>query len=153
MNVTDTPQTDTTQTEGAGPVVVAVTNHAALPEAALYVSALGCAKPVTVGASLAEDAAWKANGVRVAGRTTSSRQAVAALTRYLAEGKFLHANTDALTAQVLELRTSPGVDGPRIRSTGRMDAVKAAVWAVQDASVRGRRKQVIPSRFATRRAG
>jgi hypothetical protein len=27
----------------------------------------------------------------------------------------------------------PGVDGPRIRSTGRADAIKAACWSVERA--------------------
>jgi hypothetical protein len=35
-----------------------------------------------------------------------------------------------LAEQVLSVRTVPGADGPRVRSVGRMDAVKAAVFAV-----------------------
>jgi len=51
---------------------------------------------------------------------------------------------------VLALRTSDSVDGPRIRSVSRLDAVKACMWATQEASVRVTRTTV-PTRF--KRAG
>jgi hypothetical protein len=35
-----------------------------------------------------------------------------------------------LADQVLSARTVPGADGPRMASTGRADAIKAAGWAV-----------------------
>ena len=128
-------------------IVVAVTDHHDVPAAAEYVATLGQRRPATVGASIADDAAWKDNRVRIEKRSETIRTAVGDLVRFLKEGKFRHNDNPLLTTQVLELRTSPGIDGPRVRSTGRMDAVKAAMWAVQDASVRVRRRAVVPSRY------
>jgi hypothetical protein len=128
-------------------VIVAVTDHPDVPAAAGYVAGLGQRRPIAAGASIADHAAWKDAKVRTEKRTGTTRAAVGDLTRYLAEGKFRHTDNPALTGQVLELRTSPGVDGPRVRSTGRMDAVKAAMWAIHDASLRTRRRATVPSRY------
>jgi hypothetical protein len=51
------------------------------------------------------------------------------LDRLLADGVLAHDGGAELTVQVLDLRTSPGVDGPRVRSTTPADAVKAATRA------------------------
>jgi phage terminase large subunit-like protein len=130
-----------------GRVVVAVTDHPDVPAAAHYIADLGQRRPVTAGASIADHAAWKDAKVRTAKRSETTRTAVGDLKRYLAEDKFRHTDTTVLNDQVTELRTSPGIDGPRIRSTGRMDAVKAAMWAIHDASTNRRRRATIPSRY------
>lgn len=131
-----------------GPVVVRVTDHPDLPSAAAYVASRAPRRPVLVGTSLAEHSAWREHRLRVAKVGNATRASVAELTRFLAEGKFLHDGSATLTDQVVQLRTSPGVDGPRIRSTGRADAIKAATWAVQEASVARPAGMTLPSRFA-----
>lgn len=41
----------------------------------------------------------------------------------------MHDGSQVLTDQVLGLRTVPGAEGIRIRSQGRLHAVKRVVWA------------------------
>jgi hypothetical protein len=117
-----------------GPVVVAVTDYPDLPSAVAALAAWKRRRPVLVGASLTDHAAWKAHGVRVTKVSDSTRSQVGDLIRYLAERGFRHDGDRALTEQVLALRVSPGTDGPRIRSTERADAIKAAMWAVTEAA-------------------
>lgn len=134
-----------------GPIIIHVTDHPDLPAAAAHVARLSCRRPVLVGASLAEHATWKTNRIRITKKADTIRTAVGAIMRFLAESKFHHTDTPTLTDQILELRTSPGIDGPRIRSTGRADAIKSAVWAIQDASTIRRTKAALPSRFTVNR--
>ncbi|MGV8967200.1 MAG: hypothetical protein ACOH2F_13065 [Cellulomonas sp.] len=131
---------------GNGKVVVSVADLPDLPAAAAYIAALGHRKPALVGQTLADNAAWRRANVRVSGVGTASRTSVGELMRALQADTLRHDRTPLLTEQVLAVRTSRGVDGPRIRSTGRLDAVKAAMWAVQEASVKVTR-YVGPSRF------
>lgn len=131
-----------------GPVLVRVTDHPDLDAAAAYAATLTLRRPVLVGASLAEHESWKRNKVRVTKAQGTTRAAVGELMRSLAgeSARFVHDGGELLSEQVLALRTSPGADGPRIRSTGRADAVKALVWAVGEAAAI-RRGVVVPSRF------
>lgn len=110
-------------------VVVSVSSHDDLGLAAAEVSGLGVRRPVLVGASLAEDPVWAQLGVRVVGQSGHVRTVVADLDRLLADDVLRHDGGEVLSGQVLALRTSPGVDGPRVRSTDPANAVKAVVWA------------------------
>ena len=114
----------------AGRVVVSVTDHADLREAVAAVRASGFRRTATVGASLLEDPAM--TGVRARAGQGRTGNAVAELGRLVAEDVLSHDGGAHLTGQVLAARTLPGPDGPRMVSTGRADAVKAAVWAVAD---------------------
>lgn len=118
-----------------GRAVVSVSSHDDLAQAAEAVAATGRREAV-VGASLADNPAWQASGVRVGTQTGSLRAAVTDLDRLLTDGVWRHDGGQVLTEQVLGLRTSPGVDGPRVRSTDPANAVKAAVWAVSAARAR-----------------
>lgn len=112
-----------------GRAVVAVSSHTDLAAAKAAVVASGFVGKVTVGSSLATDPAL--SGLRVdkgEGRVVASAQA---LQRLVADDTLRHDGGEHLTGQVLALRTMPGTDGPRLVSTGRGDAVKAALWAVQ----------------------
>ena len=131
-----------------GSVLVHVAEHATLDGAAAYISALTLKRPVQVGTSLLQHPAWRANRVRVTGVASATRTQVGDLMRLLREGTLRHTGADELTRQVTELRTTPGVDGPRIRSTERADAIKAATWAAAEAATVVRRKVVVPSRYA-----
>jgi len=116
------------RTDG-GRVVVSVTDHPDLASARADLDESGFAGTTMVGSSLATDPALR--GLTVAkgeGRVLATAQALA---RLLAEDALRHDGGDHLTGQVLALRTMPGSDGPRLVSSGRADAVKAAVWAVQ----------------------
>jgi phage terminase large subunit-like protein len=122
-------------------VVVALSTHDDVAAAAAAVSASKFGRTVTVGASIASDPAWKAAGVRTTPGKGTVRGAVDDLERLLSEGVLAHDGDPELTRQVLALRTSPGVDGPRVRSTTAADAVKAATWAALAA--RGTRRSSV----------
>lgn len=112
-------------------LVVSVVPVPDVASAAAEIVAAGFRRAALVGASLVDDPGW-------AGLTTTStagavRTSVADLARLLGEDVVRHDGGEHLTHQLLALRTSPGVDGPRVRSTGRADAVKAATWALQEA--------------------
>jgi hypothetical protein len=62
--------------------------------------------------------------------SSTTRQAVTELRRFIDDNALAHDNNAELTAQVLALRTVPGVDGPRVTSTNRTDAIKCAAWVV-----------------------
>jgi hypothetical protein len=130
----------------SGPVVVAVEDHPDLTTAVAQIASWGYRKPVLVGSSLADHEAWKTNKLRVTKMAEATRTSVGDLLRNLAEHRFRHTGSALLSEQVLGLRVSPGTDGPRIRSTGRLDAVKVLGWAVDEAAL-VKRGMVIPSRF------
>jgi hypothetical protein len=123
-----------------GRALVAVTDAPDVSAAAALVAGYRCRKRPTVGASIAEDPAWKGKATPA---KLAVRAAVADLSGLLRDDAVRHDGGDALSGQVLALRTSPGADGPRIRSTGRADAVKAAVWAAQAARAAARRAVVL----------
>jgi len=130
-----------------GRAVVRVEDFPNLDAAAAAVATYGCARRVVVGASLADHDAWATNGVRVAKRQGTTRVAVGDLQRALANDEIRHDRGAHLAGQVTELRITPSADGPRIRSTGRADALKAAVWAAADAPTERAATVVVPSRF------
>lgn len=124
-------------------VAVAVTDVPDVAAAAALVAALGCRKRPTVGSSMADDPVWKG---RATSATSAVRTAVADFSGLLRDDVLRHDGGEALTGQVLALRTSPGADGPRMRSTGRADAVKAAVWAVEATRTSLGRPRIITAR-------
>jgi hypothetical protein len=116
--------------------VVTATDHADLAAAVTALRASRFRGKVVVGASLSDDPVLK----RIPRTPTTARTAAAAieLGRLVAEGQLLHDGGEHLTTQVLEVRTAPGSDGPRLVSKGRADAVKAAAWAAAAARSRSR---------------
>ena len=72
-------------------------------------------------------------GVTVEAQSGSVRQVAAELAQAIKESSFRHGRSGALTEQVLAMRVADGVDGVRVVSKERADAVKAAVWAVKAA--------------------
>lgn len=114
-----------------GRTVVRVTGHSDVAEAVSAVVASGWATraQILVGESIADDPAWKAEGIRVTSQKGTIRTVVSDLVRLLSERALAHDGSPILAEQVLGLRTSPGVDGVRVRSTAPAEAVKAAVWA------------------------
>ncbi|MCM0618769.1 HNH endonuclease [Nocardioides bruguierae] len=117
----------------AGVVSVGVADFADLGTALAAVRASGFRGRVTCGSSLLEDPAVRTSRVRTRPGEGRVISAVQELQRLLAEDVVRHDGGEHLAGQLVELRTAPGVDGPRVVSTGRADAVKAAVWAIRDA--------------------
>jgi hypothetical protein len=108
--------------------VVSVRGYPDLASAIDAVKASGHRGRLTVGASLLGDPALRGVTARKGeGRVLA---AVQELQRLISEDVVRHDGGDHLTGQVLDLRTLPSVDGPRMSSQGRADAVKAAVWAI-----------------------
>jgi hypothetical protein len=109
-----------------GRVCVGVDLFPSLSEA---VAAVGVVTWLVVGKSLAEDPQLTDLNPEPVGGTT--RQAVAYLRQVANDGLLRHDGSPGLSTQVLGLRVLPSADGPRIRTAGRADAVKAAAWAVE----------------------
>ena len=109
-----------------GRVAVAVTDHPNLAAVAQELEAFR--GRVLVGESIAKDPAL--TRIRTKPMRATTRASAADLMRLLAEDAIRHDGGQHLAGQVLSLRTVPGVDGPRLRSNGRADAVKAACWAI-----------------------
>lgn len=116
-----------------GGVVVSVSDRADVPTAAALVESLGCRGRVLVGSSLAEHPAWDELGVSVESVSGSVRQVAAEFAQAIKESSFMHGRSGVLTEQVLSMRVADGVDGVRVVSKDRADAVKAAMWAVRAA--------------------
>jgi hypothetical protein len=111
-------------------VLVRVSDHRTVAEAAR--SALSASAPVLlVGKSLASDPAFATSTIEPTGSTT--KQAITQLRQYVDDDVLRHDGSTVLTSQALALRTLPGADGPRVRSTGRADALKAASWCLDRA--------------------
>ena len=72
-------------------------------------------------------------GVAVESESMSVREAVTEFAQAIKESRFHHGRSGVLTEQVLAMRVADGVDGVRVVSKARADAVKAAVWAVRAA--------------------
>jgi hypothetical protein len=122
-----------------GRAVVSVTTYRDVADAAEAVDLAGVRRPVLAGASLCLDPAWKAAGVRTEPQKGTVRRAVEDLGGLLRDGVLAHDGGAELAAQVLALRVSPGVDGPRLQSTAPAGGVKAAVWAALAARKKTRR--------------
>ncbi|HKX46753.1 MAG TPA: HNH endonuclease [Planctomycetota bacterium] len=127
----------------AGRAVVAVSAYDSVAGAARAVREAGYTRAVLAGSSIAGDPAWKAEAVKVEAHKGTVRGAVEDLSRLLTDDALRHNGGPDLSAQVLELRTSPGVDGPRVRTTSAADGVKAAVWAALAARVKVRHRVVV----------
>jgi len=111
-------------------VVVSVADHPDVPTAAAAVAATGCRGQVLVGSSLATHVAWDEAGLMVESRSGSVRQVAAEFAQAIKESSFRHGRSGLLTEQALAMRVADGVDGVRVVSKERADAVKAAMWAV-----------------------
>jgi hypothetical protein len=109
---------------GVGVSVVLVESTADAAELLLALS--GSLMTILVGKSLAADPAFVDLVVTPVGST--SHQAVSELRRLVDDDVLRHDSSPDLAEQVLALRTVPGADGPRVRSSGRLDAVKAVTW-------------------------
>ena len=112
--------------------------------AVALVKATGHHGTLLVGASLAEDPAFRS--VRKKAMKTRVSMAVADLDRLMRDDVLRHDGGQHLSDQMLGVRTTPGADGPRLVSTGRADAVKAVSWAATAARQRAGRssRMVIP---------
>jgi hypothetical protein len=121
--------------------VVSVSIHEDLAGAAEAIRETQFMQPVLVGASIALDPAWENEQIDTTPQKGTVRAAVEDLGRLLADGVLVHDGGADLTSQVLALRTSPGVDGPRVRSMTPASAVKAAAWA----AVAARAEAMIPA--------
>lgn len=118
-----------------GVVVLAAEDFPDVAAAVAAVKASGFRGRTTVGSSLLEDPALKKLPKRPGeGRVIAAAQE---LQRLMREDVVRHDGGEHLASQVVALRTSPGVDGPRVVSTARADAVKAAVWAARTARAGG----------------
>jgi len=113
-------------------VGVSVTLVGSTAEAAALLTKLR-PTPVTIlaGKSLVAEPAFAQLALTPMGST--SKVAVTELRRLVDEDVIRHDSSPGLTAQVLSVRTLPGADGPRVRSVGRMDGLKACVWAAEHA--------------------
>ena len=109
---------------GGGRVGVSATAFDSVAQAGVHALGWGAAV-VLAGKSIAADPALA--GAIPVGAT--SRASVADLRRLLDDGALAHDGSPALTDQVLTVRTVPGVEGMRLVSQSRLDAIKAAVWA------------------------
>lgn len=122
-----------------GKVVVAVTDHVDLADAVEQLRNYEYRGSVIVGKSMVhpvKDPALK--GVRATAGEGRVGAAVSELVRLFEEDVFRHDGLDHLGEQVLAARTLPSADGARLVSSGRADAIKAAVWAGRAARI-GRR--------------
>lgn len=119
-----------------GTVTVSVADFPTLDELAAHVATLDLRRPVIVGTSLLEHPSWKRHKIRTTSAAATTLTQVGELQRMLREGTLRHDGGEHLTGQVLELRVSPGANGPRLRSAGRADAIKAAMWAASAAASR-----------------
>lgn len=124
-----------------GRVVVSVSDHGELDSAVDALKATGYRGRTLMGPSLMTDpAARRLNRAKGEGRTAAS---VHDLSRLLAEDTIRHDGGAHLTEQVLAVRTLAGADGRRMASSGRADAVKAAVWAVRAARAKVGKPRVV----------
>ena len=86
---------------------------------------------VAVGKSLLHDPVWA--DVPVAPSSETTAHAVAGF-RQLADDDLLrHTGQHVLDAQVLGTQVETSAAGVRVVSSGRVDAIKAAVWAARSA--------------------
>jgi len=86
---------------------------------------------VRVGKSLLHDPVWL--GVPVDPMSGTGPAACAQLLQLLGEGVVAHDGGDLLAGQVTSTTVASGPLGLRIKSPGRVDAIKATVWAVDAA--------------------
>lgn len=123
-------------------VTISAAGYDHVDEAAQAVSVLGPRRTLA-GADIADHPAWNRYGVRVTATKGTMNAAAADLDRLLAEGILRHTGAAQLTDQVAELHIVRSADGVRVSSTGRGDAIKAAVWAAAAARTATRRRKVL----------
>lgn len=114
-------------------VIVSVSDCPDIPAAAELVASIGCRGQVVVGSSLATHVAWDELGIAVEPKSGSVRQVAAEFAQAIKESSFRHGRSGVLTEQALTMRVADSVDGVRVVSKARADAVKAAMWAVRAA--------------------
>lgn len=123
-------------------VTVAAYDFANLEQGAEFLRTLGWARRrLIVGSSLIDNPALRGFARRPGEKRVAA--AVADLADLLREDVLRHDGGDHLTGQILEVRTMPAADGPRLASKGRADAIKAAVWAATAARVAPKRARII----------
>jgi len=110
-------------------VVVSAVQAKSTADAAELVRAAGL--PALVGKSLLADAVW--DGVQVEPRSSTKSQCVTDFRRLVDEDVVRHDGSAVLADQVGGCQVEYGAAGARVASTGRVDAVKAALWAAQAA--------------------
>jgi hypothetical protein len=110
-------------------VVVSVVQAESTLHAAQLVRASGL--PALVGKSLLADAVW--DGIQVEPRTATSARAITDFRRLVDQGVLCHDGGRVLGEQVLGCRVEYGAGGARLVSSGRVDALKAGLWAAQAA--------------------
>ncbi|HNW62716.1 MAG TPA: hypothetical protein PKJ32_06925, partial [Piscinibacter sp.] len=115
-------------------VVVSVAGAPDVVSAAALVASYRCAGTVLVGSSLAPHPAWLDEGLSVEPVSQPLKAAAGEFALAIKEKRFHHARSGLLTEQALALRVADGADGVRVVSKERSDAVKAAAWAVRQAS-------------------
>jgi hypothetical protein len=93
--------------------------------AGAYAVGLGAQLVLMAGKSMEHEPAL--SGARW--MTGTSRAAVAELRRLVDDAALTHDGSPELAQQVLGVRTMAAADGMRLVSLGRLDAIKAAVWA------------------------
>lgn len=118
-----------------GAAAVRVVGVADVAEAATLIPADYRGK-IKAGSSLHADPALKGRALEKG--EGQPLTAVLELVRLLAGAELVHDGGDALSAQVLAIRMVKNASGPRLASTGRVDAVKAAVWAITAARAKPR---------------
>jgi len=111
-----------------GRTLVSVSSHPDVAEAAVIAKGWGSRTPITVGASLAADPAWK--GLRLKTATATPVAAVSDLRRWLDEGALAHDGGEHLAGQMTGTQTKASSTGLRVVSAGPADAIKATAWAV-----------------------
>lgn len=109
--------------------IVQVVPVSSVAEAAELVRASGCRRKPVVGKSLAGDPSWRG---RTNPKVGSASVTVAELARLLRDGLLFHDGSAELARQVTGIRTKPSADGLRVTSADDLEAVKSAVWAVED---------------------
>lgn len=127
--------------------LVTVADYPNLAAAVEAVKAYDSRCKVRVGETLADDPNMRALGGRVVASRGRAAAVALALPRFIAENAFMHDGGEYLTEQVLNLRTKPSSDGPRIVSKTRADAIKTVVWALSLARENKKRirRLVLPS--------
>jgi hypothetical protein len=124
----DPPVVATAFPDGRGGHVVGVRQARSIPEALDWCAG---APRLLVGKSMARDPRWLELGADPAGATGA--EMCGRLLQLLSEGLFSHDGGPVLTGQVLSTTVRATPAGVRVTSSERIDAIKAAVWAVDAA--------------------
>jgi hypothetical protein len=113
-------------------VVVSVATFPTLRTAAEYATSIGVVS-VLAGKTLAGDPDLEVAGLVAESVGSTARESVVSIRHLLDEEVLRHDGGELLTGQLLAARIELGPEGPRLRSTGRHDAIKASAWAAERA--------------------